>query len=45
MFLIISISRSIDKNFNEIFINRFLKLRIVNSFEMNFDNFKSISFF
>ena len=43
MFLIISILCLINENLNEIFFKRFLKLRIINIFEMKFDNFKSIS--
>ena len=42
MFLIKSILYSIDENLNEIFFKRFLKLRVINSFEMKFNNFKSI---
>ena len=42
MFLIISILYSIDENYNEIFFERPLRLRIINLFEMKFNNFKSI---
>ena len=42
MLLIVFILYSIEKNLNKIFFERFLRLRIINSFEMKFDNFKSI---
>ena len=43
MLLMILILRSINEDLNEIFFKRSLKLRIINSFKMKFDNFKSIS--
>ena len=45
MLLIVFILYLIEKNFNEIFFERSLRLRIINLFEMKFDNFKSISSF
>ena len=45
MLLMISILYSIDKNCNEVFFKRLLRLRVINLFEMKFDNFKSISSF
>ena len=43
MLLIILISYLIDEDYNEIFFKRSLRLRVINLFEMKFDNFKSIS--
>ena len=45
MLLIILISYLIDKDYNEVFFKRSLRLRIINLFEMKFNNFKSISSF
>ena len=42
MLLMILILYLIDKDCNEIFFERFLRFRIINLFEMKFDNFKSI---